>query len=127
MGDVANRYSTSHRFISINPPNPLTPMTSEDVVEWLNWLDEVTYVSDQWASWLQRTCDQAKVMSNKRKGLFVRPDGTKVNLSNVEWEDFKKKVDQESMHLRKTEVLILRRADAWDQKAKPKEQMIPGK
>ncbi|KAL1458419.1 hypothetical protein WDU94_008574 [Cyamophila willieti] len=99
-------------------------MTSEDVFEWLNWLDEVTRVSDQWCDWLLRVCDTCRVMSNKRKGLFVRPDGTKVNLSAIEWEDYKKQIDQESMHLRKTEILILRRADAWDTKTKPKEGLF---
>lgn len=80
MNEIPPRnFSTLHKFLSPNPPNPLTPMTSEDVTEWLTWLDNVTYVADQWAQWLEKTCAQVQVMSNKRKGLIVRPDGTKVS------------------------------------------------
>ncbi|KAL1463828.1 hypothetical protein WDU94_015537 [Cyamophila willieti] len=102
----------------------MTPMKSQDMTEWLNWLREVTHVSDQWCDWLVKQCDAAKVMSNQQKGLFVRPDGTKVNLSAVEWESYKKQIDQESMHLRKTGILIVKRAEAWEEKAKPKEQLM---
>nr|XP_024215662.1 neurofilament medium polypeptide-like [Halyomorpha halys] len=88
-----------------NTPSSLGPLKStKEMKEWAKWAANVVELAEKWASWIDRTCNEAETKAKSGKA------------GNSEWEKFKRTTESRAHELRRNKRYFKESADAWKKK-----------